>query len=216
MRKNILKLTTLLLVILAFSSALQANAAPTIYVGLTLNYSFTTVDATNDVEVTFDNDTYWTVDILTIYESSVLDDSFGAINKTPSQHTYNFTSYSKETGEKGDSAEGFMIWIDTDGLTIGENITLGLGNCKVIEQIEITIPLGTFSVYNITESYTGFIGYYYYDIVTGFLISTLHPTLDLTRNLVASSSITEFPTFLLPTLVILITLIIVYNKSIKK
>lgn len=214
MKKKFIKLLSFLVILFTFSGTLQTNAAPTINVGLTLNYRYTNVEFTIDTQVIFDNNTFWSVDMLMfINESLLVNEWISEVNKTALQHTYNYTQYERATGITTVAQQGFYLWIDVDGLTVGENITVLGDQGKVLEIIDITIPLGTFSVFNVTESRADYKAYYYYDVVTGFLIRSHIPTDDSNMILYESPTISEFPTFMLPLILIALPLTFKYKKS---
>ena len=215
MKKTIQKLLIYSLLFIAFTSALKTNAAPPIAVGLSLDYVFTNTVGTMDYDVTFDNTSFWTVDMVLTFDSNPPSlDLYIAVNKTALQRSYNYTEYHKATGNTNGIAQGFLAWIETDEMGIGENITIQGSSCKVMEQIDITIPLGIFSVYNMTHSAAG--NNFYYDVTTGFLIRAHNPASGTNMILDDSSTISEFPTFMLPVFLIAIPMILKVSKSLRK
>lgn len=213
--KNIVKVIfTLSLVFIAFSCGLNANAAPEIFVGLTLNYDYTTIDATADIEVIQDQGTYWSASMLMTMNSVPVMDVVSTVNKTASQNTYNYTFYQgvRIVG----SGDGYMFWIDTTGLSIGENISIEGGQFKIMEQIQVTVPKGTYTVFNATESNDTTINHYYYDVTTGFVIKAESPLDNLIMVLQNSNFISEFPVHMLPILILAIPIAIKYSNTIKK
>lgn len=204
-------LTTFCILVLAFSCFSNAIAAPEINVGLILEYEYIGTDIHYDTQVTYDNGTFWTL-FTEFTTSSEYDSVIEAVTKSTLDNTYYYTQYNSTTGDYIKDAQGFMLWIDTTGLVIGENITLDNMQFKIMEQIELVIALGTFSVYNATHSSVSGRVYNYYDVNSGFLLDSYNPFfgLDLELSSNNSPSISEFPKIILP--LILIPIIINVKK----
>ena len=216
MKKTFIKLFSCLLVFIAFSSFLNTNAAPIITIGLTLNYDYVGIDGAIDTEVLFDNSTFWTVDFVLSMGGSPILDLYTAVNKTAYQHTYNYTEYHKDTGDTNSIAQGYVIWIDTDGLTIGENITLQGAPSKVMGIVDITTPIDTYSTYNITFSNNNYVYYQFYDVSTGYLINFTEHLGGYSMYLSENFIISEYPKFIVPLVIIAIPITIKFSKSLKK
>lgn len=214
MRKYIKLISAVVLVFLAFTSVLNASAEPYIFVGLTLNYDYTTMDATSSVEVITDNGEYWSVNMEITMNSVPYMNIISTVNKTAFQNVYNYTNYL--SGSNVGSGDGFMPWIDTNGLSIGDNISIEGGQFKIMEQILVTVPMGTYTVFNATESNSETTTYHYYDITTGYAVKSENIEDNVIMVLISSNFISEFSFSVFPMLIIIITVILVYTKSIKK
>lgn len=192
---------------------MNVDALPPLNVGLTLDYEYFGVSSTIDADIIFDNVSFWTVDFVLRYEGSIIIEMVQTVNKTSLQNTYNCTQYDKGDGSKLADFQGYLFWIDTDSIVIGENISIESHSSKVMEILDITTPLGTYSVYNVSFSSSTEIIYYYYDITTGFLINVIALIDNLSMYLSDSSTVSEFPSFFIPLILIAIPITLKINKK---
>ena len=133
------------------------------------------------------------------------------VKKVASQHTYDYNTTTIPF------IDGFPFWIDTVGLLISEFITIFDDQYQITEQLQITVPFGTFTVYKAVEDDPIYSNIYYYDVDTGFLVKAEYDYYGFDSVLlnITIIVISEFPVFALPILLIAIPLTIKYSKIFK-
>ena len=212
--KILKKFSAICLVFFAFSFVLNANAAPEIVVGLNLEYLNVGLVGTDEILVLSDNGDTWTCYRFRFLEIDPPGNEYTYfVKKVASQHTYDYNLSTIIP-----FIDGFPFWIDTVGLLISEFITIFDDQYQITEQLQITVPLGTFTVYKAVEDNPIYTDIYYYDVDTGFLVKAEYDNYGYDSVLLSITIIviSEFPVFVLPILLIAIPLTIKYSKIFKK
>ena len=142
----------------------DSDDVPIPFVGFRAVYLFKDVNGTiilnETMLVTGENATHYFVDLFA--DGSLLDQSF--VSKLIwMDRVYLWTFISD------DLDLGWPLWINVTDLTLGENVTIGSDSFQVVDKVHVSVPVGDFEVWNISNPLEN--STYWYDVGSGLLIA---------------------------------------------